>query len=144
MSSVLTRLRRPSLLLAVMGSILPLESGPTVAANGMVASPEPFATRAGLEVLRGGGNAFDAAVAIGFALAVTYPTAGNLGGGGFLVGVTGDGKPVTIDFREKAPAAARRDMYLDQSGAVRKGASTSSYEGTSRRISGHSSIICTD
>src|SRR5689334_14802669 len=103
---------------------VPPRPRPAVAPNGMVASPEALATAAGLEILKSGGNAFDAAVAVGFALAVTYPTAGNLGGGGFLVGLTADGKPIAIDFREKAPAAARRDMYLDSLGNVRPGAST--------------------
>jgi gamma-glutamyltranspeptidase/glutathione hydrolase len=95
----------------------------------MVASAEPFATRAGVEILKQGGNAFDAAVAVGFALAVTYPTAGNLGGGGFLVGLTADGRAVAIDFRERAPAAARRDMFLDPNGNVKPDLSVGSYQG---------------
>lgn len=86
------------------------------ARRAMVASPEPNAAKAGLQVLRAGGNAFDAAAAIGFALAVTYPAAGNLGGGGFLAGYAADGKAVALDFREMAPGAATADMYLDENG----------------------------
>ena len=70
----------------------------------------------GLKILKGGGNAVDAAVAIGFTLAVTYPRAGNLGGGGFMVLRLSDGTKTTIDFREKAPELATRDMYLDSAG----------------------------
>ncbi len=82
----------------------------------MVSSAEPHATRAGVEVLREGGNAVDAAVAVGLALAVTHPTAGNLGGGGFMLLRFADGRSTFIDFRETAPAAASRDMYLDAAG----------------------------
>ena len=94
---------------------------PVFAQNGMVASQEATATRIGVDVLRHGGNAIDAAVAVGFALAVTLPRAGNLGGGGFmLVHSAGSGETVAIDYREMAPAAARRDMYLDAAGNVDK------------------------
>jgi gamma-glutamyltranspeptidase/glutathione hydrolase len=122
---------RTVLALGLLLSAPPTASNPrpTVAANGMVASPEPWATRAGVEVLKNGGNAFDAAVAVGFALAVTYPAAGNIGGGGFLVGLTADGKAVALDFRERAPAAARHDMFLDRDGKLDPGASTTSYRG---------------
>ncbi|MFQ5653904.1 MAG: gamma-glutamyltransferase [Planctomycetota bacterium] len=86
------------------------------AKRGMVVAAEPLAAEAGLSILRAGGNAIDAAVATGFALAVTYPVAGNIGGGGFLVGriTTGDDAPrsVALDFRETAPAAAGRDLYV--------------------------------
>lgn len=82
----------------------------------MISSATPEATEAGLSVLRNGGNAVDAAVAVGFALAVTYPQAGNLGGGGFMVIRMADGRTTTIDFRERAPAAATRDMFLDSAG----------------------------
>ncbi len=93
--------------------------------HGMVSSAEPFATRAGLEILKAGGNAVDAAVAVGFALAVTYPAAGNLGGGGFLLLRKGDGSEVaTIDFREKAPRAAHRTVYQNEKGEVVPGLST--------------------
>lgn len=115
-------------ILAVALIAVPLQSRPNVAANGMVTSPEPFATEAGIEILKAGGNAFDAAAAVGFALAVTYPTAGNIGGGGFLVGITADGKPVAVDFREKAPAAATRDMYLDAQGNVQPDLSLTTYK----------------
>lgn len=85
----------------------------------MVASSDSLATEAGLGVLRAGGNAFDAAVAVGFALAVTHPQAGNLGGGGFaLIYVADSARVYALDFRETAPHAATADMYLDDSGAV--------------------------
>ncbi len=84
--------------------------------NGMVSSASDLATKIGVEILQKGGNAIDAAVAVGFALAVTYPAAGNLGGGGFIVYYRNDGFTTTIDFREKAPAKAHRDMYLDSLG----------------------------
>jgi gamma-glutamyltranspeptidase / glutathione hydrolase len=87
------------------------------AKNGMVASEEARATRIGVEMLRQGGNAVDAAVAIGFALAVTLPESGNLGGGGFMLIRLADGGRVTaIDYRESAPASAARDMFLDEQG----------------------------
>ncbi len=86
--------------------------------QGVVVSPEPHATAIGLDVLRGGGNAVDAAVAVALALAVTHPQAGNLGGGGFLIVRMADGTTGAIDFREKAPAAAHRDLYLREDGSV--------------------------
>ncbi len=82
----------------------------------MVVSADELASEAGCEVMRKGGNAIDAAVATGFALAVTYPQAGNIGGGGFMVIRLKDGKSYGIDFREKAPAKAFRDMFLDSAG----------------------------
>ncbi len=82
----------------------------------MVTTQEPRAADVGLAVLKSGGNAIDAAVAIGFALAVTYPFAGNLGGGGFLLARLADGRTTFIDFREAAPLGASRNMYLDASG----------------------------
>ena len=92
---------------------------PVFAEHGMVASQEALASRIGVDVLERGGNAVDAAVAIGFALAVTLPRAGNLGGGGFmLVHDAGSGKTVAIDYREMAPAASHRDLFLDASGEV--------------------------
>lgn len=84
--------------------------------NGLVVSAHPSASKVGLEILKKGGNAVDAAVAVQFALAVVYPTAGNLGGGGFLVYRSATGELATLDFREKAPEKASRDMYLDASG----------------------------
>lgn len=101
---------------------------PVRAANGMVVSTEPRATDIGVEILRKGGNAVDAAVAVGFALAVTHPSAGNLGGGGFmLIRMAGRAETVTIDYRETAPAAATRNMYEDASGHVIPESSTVGY-----------------
>src|ERR1035437_9068733 len=91
---------------------------PVRARHGMVVSVHRLASDAGVEVLRAGGNAVDAAVATGFALAVVHPIAGNLGGGGFLLLRTHDGHATFIDFREKAPLAATEDMYLDAHGNV--------------------------
>ena len=89
-------------------------SGPVTAQSGMVVSAKLDASNAGVEVLQKGGNAIDAAVATGFALAVVHPGAGNVGGGGFMVIRFADGRTTTIDYREEAPSAASRDMYLDQ------------------------------
>ena len=84
--------------------------------NGMVSSAHPIASKIGLDVLKSGGNAFDAAIAVHFTLAVVYPQAGNLGGGGFVVYRLDDGEHGSLDFREKAPIMASRDMYLKESG----------------------------
>jgi gamma-glutamyltranspeptidase/glutathione hydrolase len=90
---------------------------PVVARNGMVATQEKHATRVGVEVLRQGGNAVDAAVAVGFAMAVTHPQAGNIGGGGFmLVHLAAANTTIAIDYRETAPAAMTRDVFLDEKG----------------------------
>ena len=92
---------------------------PVTATNGMVSSANSYATKAGIEVLKEGGNAIDAAVTFGFTLAVTFPRAGNLGGGGFMLIYMADSKGVVaIDYREKAPKAATTDMYLDEDGNV--------------------------
>ncbi|WP_353736889.1 gamma-glutamyltransferase, partial [Moorena sp. SIO2C4] len=92
---------------------------PVIANNGMVSSQERYASQAGLAVLKEGGNAVDAAVTIGFTLAVTLPRAGNLGGGGFmLLHLAKDNQTIAIDYREKAPLAATRDMFLDNNGEV--------------------------
>ena len=91
---------------------------PVVAENGMVAAQERIAAQVGADILKAGGNAIDAAVAVGFALAVTHPQAGNLGGGGFMLISLAGGKKVAIDYRETAPAAASRDMFLDSNGNV--------------------------
>jgi len=97
---------------------------PVRAVNGMVASESALASRIGVDIMRQGGNAIDAAVAVGFALAVTLPNAGNLGGGGFmLIHDAKTGRDVALDFREVAPESARRDMYLDGAGNLRSGAS---------------------
>ena len=89
---------------------------PVRARHVMVASVHPQASGIGAEIMRNGGNAMDAAVATGFALAVVHPAAGNLGGGGFMLYRTAQGEMHFLDFREKAPAAASRDMYLDKQG----------------------------
>ncbi|MDU7100794.1 MAG: gamma-glutamyltransferase [Enterobacter sp.] len=89
---------------------------PVRATHGMVASVDALATRVGVDILRQGGNAVDSAVAVGYALAVTHPQAGNLGGGGFMMLRTKDGKTTAIDFREMAPSQASRDMFLDDQG----------------------------
>lgn len=86
--------------------------------KGLVVSAHPLASEAGAKVMRMGGNAYDAVIATQYALAVVYPQAGNLGGGGFLVGVKNNGEKFTIDFRETAPAKSTRDMYLDQKGTA--------------------------
>ena len=89
---------------------------PVRARHGMVVSRERHATETGLRVLKNGGNAIDAAAAVGLALAVTHPSAGNIGGGGFMLIRLADGRTTFIDFRERAPLAASRNMYLDASG----------------------------
>ena len=89
---------------------------PVSSKNGMVVSASSYASKVGVEILKKGGNAIDATVAVGFALAVTYPYAGNIGGGGFMVIHLADGKNTTIDFREKAPLSAYKDMYLNEVG----------------------------
>ena len=83
--------------------------------NGMVTSASKYASQVGIDILKNGGNAVDAAVAMGFALAVTYPQAGNIGGGGFMVIKIKD-TITSIDYREKAPSASTRNMYLDTNG----------------------------
>src|SRR3954468_16789965 len=82
----------------------------------MVVAQEPIAADVGTSILKSGGNAVDAAVAVGFALAVTHPSAGNIGGGGFMLIRLADGRTTFIDFRERAPGAASRNMYLDATG----------------------------
>lgn len=100
---------------------------PVAAENGMVVTAQHLATRVGVDVLKDGGNAVDAAVAVGYALAVVYPAAGNLGGGGFMTIQLADGRKTFLDFREKAPLAATANMYLDKDGNVIKGASTTGH-----------------
>jgi gamma-glutamyltranspeptidase/glutathione hydrolase len=101
---------------------------PVQAPRAMVASVHPLASRAGVQMMKAGGNAVDAAVAVGFALAVVYPQAGNLGGGGFMLVRRADGKTHFIDYREKAPAAASANMYLDARGDVMADASIVGYK----------------
>ncbi|MEO7253242.1 MAG: gamma-glutamyltransferase [Casimicrobium sp.] len=100
---------------------------PVAAEHGMVVTAQHLATKIGVDVLKRGGNAIDAAVAVGYALAVVYPAAGNLGGGGFMTIQLADGRKTFFDFREKAPLAATANMYLDKEGNVIKGASTSGH-----------------
>jgi len=94
---------------------------PARARNGMVASTNEVASRVGVEIMKRGGNAVDAAIAVAFALAVTHPAAGNLGGGGFMMIRLKDGRTTAIDYREMAPAAAHRNVYLDKDGNLIKG-----------------------
>src|SRR5688500_7827113 len=91
---------------------------PVRARHVMVASVDQIASRIGADVMKKGGNAVDAAVAVGFALSVTWPSAGNLGGGGFMLIRQADGTTEAIDYRERAPLAATRDMYLGPDGKV--------------------------
>jgi gamma-glutamyltranspeptidase/glutathione hydrolase len=113
----------PAALLPALALALPLtasfagaESAAIRARQGMVVSQSAIASEVGAQILRDGGNAVDAAVATAFALAVTHPTAGNIGGGGFLVWRPASGEPLAYDFREKAPAAAHPEMWLDENG----------------------------
>src|SRR5215469_9153116 len=108
---------RRVLALTLAAATLPVWAAqPVRARNGMVVTRERHATQAGLQVLKSGGNAIDAAVAVGFALAVTHPSAGNIGGGGFMLIRLADGRTTFLDFRERAPQAASRNMYLDLTG----------------------------
>src|SRR4051794_8073974 len=101
----------------LLAAAVPVWAAPPVRArHGMVVAREHHATAAGVQVLKDGGNAIDAAVAVGLALAVTHPSAGNLGGGGFMLIRLAGGRCTFIDFREHAPQAASRNMYLDASG----------------------------
>ena len=111
--------------------------------NGMVVSTQPLADMAGQAVLDNGGNAIDAAVAVGYALAVVHPQAGNIGGGGFAVIHTADGNDYALDFRETAPAAATRDMYLDEQGNVIPLNSTRTYKaaGIPGTVAGMSAML---
>ncbi|MBP7140711.1 MAG: gamma-glutamyltransferase [Opitutaceae bacterium] len=109
---------------AATGVPLRAQRHPVESSHGMVASASTLASEAGIEILKKGGNAIDATIATGLALAVTYPRAGNIGGGGFTVLRMADGRSVAIDFRERAPAAATPNMYLDDKGDVAPGRST--------------------
>ncbi|MDO6966237.1 gamma-glutamyltransferase [Rhizobium alvei] len=100
---------------------------PVKAEHGMVVTAQKLASEAGIEVLKSGGNAVDAAVAVGYVLSVVYPTAGNIGGGGFMTIRMADGRETFLDFRERAPGKAYKTMYLDGEGKVIPGLSTQGY-----------------
>src|SRR5665213_1469150 len=106
----------PLLLILALAVLLGATRQPVRARHGMVVAMESIAADVGVAVLQKGGNAVDAAVAVGFALAVTHPFAGNLGGGGYMTIHMADGRNTFIDFREAAPKAATHDMYLDAQG----------------------------
>ena len=120
--------RLVALLLIVATPLLAASREPVRAPHAMVASTSDIASRIGAEAMKKGGNAVDAAVAVAFALAVTWPQAGNLGGGGFMLVRKADGSSEAIDYRERAPLMADRDMYLDPDGNVVKGRSTEGYK----------------
>ena len=115
------------ILLSVEVAPVQAQRAPVEGHSGMVASAHATASEIGIEILRQGGNAVDAAVAVGFALAVVYHRAGNLGGGGFMVLRMADGRSRVIDYRETAPMASRYDIYLDENGEVIEGASLLGY-----------------
>ena len=124
---IMTKRLFPLLLVVALGACKSPQSKPaavrTIADSAMVVSAHPLASAVGARILKAGGNAVDAAVATQLALAVVYPPAGNLGGGGFMVVRSHDGEFNTLDYREKAPGLATRDMYLDEAGMVKKGLS---------------------
>jgi gamma-glutamyltranspeptidase / glutathione hydrolase len=125
------------LVLLLLLVVVPVKAdSPVHAKHGMVVAMEATATGAGIQVLKAGGNAVDAAVAVGFALAVTHPSAGNIGGGGYMLIHLADGRNTFIDFREKAPMASTHDMYLDAQGKAtresREGWRSSGVPGTVR------------
>src|SRR5436853_2081859 len=118
----------PLVMAVVAGTAAAAPMRPTHAEKAILVSVHEQASKAGIEVLRAGGNAVDAAVATGFALAVVHPQAGNIGGGGFLLVRFAKGSVHFVDYREKAPAAASRDMYLDAKGNVIPNASLVGYK----------------
>jgi gamma-glutamyltranspeptidase/glutathione hydrolase len=99
----------------------------TISKNGAVVSAHPLASKVGIEIIKQGGNAIDAAIATQLALAVVYPGAGNIGGGGFMVARLKNGQTIALDYREAAPSAASRDMYLDQNGNIIEGKSVNGH-----------------
>ena len=113
--------------LAPLTSVFAASPAPAKGEHGMVVTAQHLASEVGVEVLKKGGNAVDAAVAVGYALAVVYPNAGNIGGGGFMTIRFKDGKSTFLDFRERAPLAATKTMYLDKDGNPVKGASLNGY-----------------
>jgi gamma-glutamyltranspeptidase/glutathione hydrolase len=104
--------------------LFPYISADAVGKHGLVVSSKEAASQIGIDILKKGGNAIDAAIGVSFALSVTHPSAGNLGGGGFMVIKFADGKSTTIDYREVAPIASSKDMFLDEFGEVIRGLST--------------------
>src|SRR5690625_1562878 len=118
-----------ALTLLLSGMVFAKAPAPVRAENGMVVTAQHLASQVGLDILEAGGNAVDAAVAVGYALAVTLPSAGNIGGGGFMLVHLEDGQDIFINFREKASLNATKDMYLDDDGEVVPGASTNTYLG---------------
>jgi gamma-glutamyltranspeptidase / glutathione hydrolase len=110
--------------LLLVNAVHAASRAPVAAKNGMVVTAQQHATRVGVDILKAGGNAVDAAIAVGYALAVVYPAAGNLGGGGFMTVQFADGRKTFIDFREVAPLAAKPTMYLDAAGNVMPDSST--------------------
>src|SRR5262245_54762810 len=109
---------RTALALVIAIPVFAASRAPVHAPHVMVVSSSEIASRVGADVMKHGGNAVDAAVAVGFALAVTWPAAGNIGGNGFMVIRMADGSAEAIDYRSVAPAAATRNMYLDANGNV--------------------------
>ncbi len=113
-----------ALCLTVPVSSLAKVDSPTTK-HAMVASQHPLASQIGVDIMKKGGNAVDAAIAVGLALAVVYPEAGNIGGGGFMVIRKKDGSSFAIDYREMAPAAATRDIFVDDKGELIRGEGSS-------------------
>src|ERR1700721_1624830 len=111
-------MRRVTVLLSLTICVQLSAHQPVRARRAMVVAQEPLAADVGVQVLKSGGNAIDAAIAVGFALAVTHPSAGNIGGGGFMLVRLADGRTTFIDFRERAPESATHDMYLDADGKL--------------------------
>src|SRR5690349_23065336 len=111
----------PMLLVLALLCNMVVAREPVRAKHGIVASTNEVASRVGVEIMKRGGNAVDAAIAVAFALQVTHPAAGNLGGGGFMMIRLHDGRSTAIDYREMAPAAAHRDVYLDKNGKLIEG-----------------------
>ncbi|QJI21490.1 MULTISPECIES: gamma-glutamyltransferase [unclassified Pseudomonas] len=118
-----TRTLIATALVLTFSGVQAASQAPVAGENGMVVTAQHLATHVGVDVLKAGGNAVDAAVAVAYALAVVYPAAGNLGGGGFMTVQLADGRKTFLDFREKAPLAATADMYLDKDGNVVPGLS---------------------
>jgi gamma-glutamyltranspeptidase/glutathione hydrolase len=132
-----------SLAAPMNGVVLAASARPDKSSVGVVVSTQKIASNIGLQVLNDGGNAFDAAVAVSYALAVVHPVAGNIGGGGFAVIHTATGDNVALDFREMAPGKATRDMYLDKDGNVVPAASTDGYlaAGVPGTVAGMSALL---